>query len=69
LFAANPFPQGPPRQIRAVLWQYWFTSMTEKREQGLWWKRKMLGLYAPTLERGPDGKLNVLEWPGIRTQE
>ena len=34
LFAANPFPQQPPRQVRAVIWQYWFTSMSEKRSQG-----------------------------------
>ena len=25
LFAGNPFPASPPRQVRAVLWQYWFT--------------------------------------------
>jgi lipase maturation factor 1 len=63
LFAGNPFPKQPPKQVRAVLWQYWFTSMAEKGSQGLWWKRKMLGLYAPVLERGDDGKLKVLEWP------
>ena len=26
LFRSNPFPQSPPRYVRAVLWQYWFTS-------------------------------------------
>src|SRR5205807_2018273 len=41
LFANNPFPQ-PPRQIRVLLWQYWFTSMQEKREEGLWWRRQLL---------------------------
>src|SRR5947209_16529695 len=30
LFADNPFPQKPPREVRTVLWQYWFTSMQEK---------------------------------------
>jgi hypothetical protein len=69
LFAGNPFPKQPPKQVRAVLWQYWFTSMAEKRTQGLWWKRKMLGLYAPTLERGDDGKLKVLEWPDTAPPE
>ena len=63
LFAGNPFPQGPPRQIRAVLWQYWFTSMAEKRATGTWWRRQLLGLYAPTLEREPDGTIVVTEWP------
>ena len=26
LFRSNPFPQAPPRYVRAVLWQYWFTT-------------------------------------------
>ena len=63
LFAANPFAGTAPRQVRAVLWQYWFTTSEEKRRQGLWWRRELLGLYAPTLERKPDGKINVVEWP------
>ena len=63
LFAGNPFPASPPRQVRAVLWQYWFTTLAEKRATGMWWKRKLLGLYAPTLELEPDGKFRVVEWP------
>jgi hypothetical protein len=63
LFTANPFPSEPPRQVRAVVWQYWFTSGDEKRAQGLWWRRQLLGLYAPTLERAPGGKIAVVEWP------
>jgi hypothetical protein len=63
LFARNPFPQSPPKQIRAVLWQYWFTTMAEKHATGMWWKRKLLGLYAPVLEREADGKVVVVEWP------
>jgi hypothetical protein len=63
LFAANPFPQAPPRQVRAVLWQYWFTSMAEKREHGLWWRRELLGLYAPAIGLEPGGKIGVTQWP------
>lgn len=63
LFAGNPFPQHPPKQVRAVLWQYWFTSLEEKRTQGVWWRRQMQGLYAPTLTRTPDGRFGVVEWP------
>ena len=65
LFAGNPFPQQPPKQIRAVLWQYWFTSMAEKRAAGLWWRRQFLGLYAPAVELQPDGKIAVTEWPNV----
>ena len=63
LFAGNPFSQQPPQQIRALLWQYWFTSMAEKRSTGLWWRRELLGLYAPTIERTADGQIRVVEWP------
>jgi hypothetical protein len=66
LFAANPFPQAPPRQVRAVLWQYWFTSMAEKREHGLWWRRELLGLYAPAIRLEPGGKIGVTQWPEPR---
>src|SRR5439155_233442 len=63
LFAGNPFPGDPPRQVRAVVWQYWFTDLATKRATGLWWRRELRGLYAPTLEREPAGKIVVVEWP------
>jgi hypothetical protein len=63
LFAANPFPGQPPRQVRAVIWQYWFSTPEEKHAQGVWWTRQLLGLYAPTLQREADGKIRVAEWP------
>lgn len=69
LFTGNPFPQGPPIQVRALIWQYWFTSMAEKRTTGMWWRRELLGRYAPTLERMQDGKIRVLEWPDVRPRD
>jgi lipase maturation factor 1 len=65
LFAGNPFPSAPPQQIRAVLWQYWFTTMAEKRATGRWWRRQYLGLYAPTLEREPNGRIVMIEVPNV----
>ena len=64
LFAGNPFAHAPPRFVRAVLWQYWFTSQDEKRRTGNWWRRQYLGLYAPELTPGPDGKYEAVEMPG-----
>jgi hypothetical protein len=63
LFRGNPFPQLPPRYVRAVLWQYWFTSMDEKRKTGDWWRRESLGLYAPELTITADGRFAAVEWP------
>jgi hypothetical protein len=65
LLAGNPFPHDPPRAIRVVLWQYWFTSLAEHRETGRWWRRELLGLYAPTLERTQAGEVEVVEWPTV----
>ena len=63
LFAANPFSGSPPRQVRAVLWQYWFTSMEQKRTTGDWWTRKLLGVYAPVLERDAAGGVSIVAMP------
>lgn len=61
LFAGNPFPKGPPQRIRAVISQYWFTDMATRRKTGAWWRRETLGLYAPAIERSPDGKFVLSE--------
>jgi lipase maturation factor len=61
LFAGNPFPGTPPRYLRAVLWQYWFTSLAEKRATGKWWRRQLLGTYAPTIQRMADGRFVILQ--------
>ncbi|MGC2163483.1 MAG: lipase maturation factor family protein [Silvibacterium sp.] len=63
LFAANPFATAPPKYVRAVLWQYWFTSTKEKHDTGDWWTRQLLGLYAPTLTLLPSGTVGVVQWP------
>ncbi len=63
LLTANPFADGPPKLVRAVIYQYWFTTLAEKRATGMWWRRKYLGLYAPELTYRPDGQLGVVEWP------
>ncbi len=69
LFAGNPFAREAPQRIRVLLWQYWFTTMKEKRETGMWWRRELRGLYAPTLERAPDGQIKVVEWPTVTPRE
>lgn len=66
LFSRNPFAGSEPRQVRAVIYQYWFTDMKTKRTTGMWWRRELLGEYAPTLEREPDGKIAVLDVPTVQ---
>src|SRR5438128_1778986 len=47
LFERNPFPQSPPRYVRATFYRYRFTTAEEHRETGAWWKRQELGEYLP----------------------
>ena len=69
LFAKNPFGEAPPKQVRAVIYQYWFTDLKTKRATRNWWRRELLGDYAPGLERQPDGKIAVLDFPVAATPE
>jgi hypothetical protein len=59
LFRRDPFAGSPPQQVRAVFWQYGFTTPAEKRRTGLWWWRKEIGLYAPVMERSADGSIRM----------
>jgi predicted DCC family thiol-disulfide oxidoreductase YuxK len=49
LFERNPFPQNPPRYVRATFYRYRFTTIEEHRQTGAWWKRQELGEYLPSV--------------------
>ena len=60
LFRGNPFREKPPKYVRAVLWQYWFSTWEEKKRAGVWWRRELAGEYAPELTKGADGRYAVV---------
>jgi len=39
LFVANPFPEGPPKEIRVRTYRYEFTDRKTRRETGAYWRR------------------------------
>ena len=49
LFARNPFPEHPPRYVRAIVYRYRFTTAAEHGQSGAWWKRQELEEYLPTV--------------------
>ena len=49
LLQRNPFPQAPPKYIRALLYDYQFTTWSERRATGNWWNRRLLGEYFPAV--------------------
>jgi hypothetical protein len=53
LLRTNPFPDRPPRWIRAQLYLYHFTSPDERRRTGAWWTRRLAGPYFPEVRLKP----------------
>lgn len=49
LLERNPFPGRPPRYVRALLYEYRFTSWGERRATGAWWTRRLMGRYSPVV--------------------
>ncbi len=49
LLGRNPFPNAPPRYIRAVVYDYHFSNFRERRATGVWWRRELLGEYLPVI--------------------
>jgi hypothetical protein len=45
LLGTNPFPNAPPRYIRAQYYLYKFTTPAERRTSGLWWNRQLVGTF------------------------
>ena len=43
LFERNPFPNAPPKYIRARLYEYTFITWGDRK----WWDRRLLGPYLP----------------------
>ncbi|QBJ94585.1 lipase maturation factor family protein [Rhodococcus sp. ABRD24] len=47
----NPFPNAPPRFIRARMFRYEFTSRAERRESGAWWTRTFIADFMPAVSK------------------
>jgi hypothetical protein len=53
LLRTNPYPDRPPRWIRAQLYLYRFTSPDEHRQSGRWWTRTYAAPYFPAVRLKP----------------
>jgi hypothetical protein len=53
LLEKNPFPNHPPHYIRAVTYQYKFSTWQERRQTGAWWHREPHGEYLPPIALRP----------------
>jgi len=47
LFARNPFPEHPPRDVRVVRYRYEFTGGSDRARTGNWWRRTPIDFFVP----------------------
>jgi lipase maturation factor 1 len=51
LLALDPFPDSPPRYLRAHIYDYRFATPEERTLDRVWWKRSLSHAYLPTISR------------------
>jgi len=49
LLEKTPFPNAPPRYLRALMYDYHFTTAQERKETSQWWKRDNMRVYLPPI--------------------
>jgi len=64
LLRSNPFPDHPPRFVRAKLYLYEFTSPEEHKRSGQWWKRQYVAEYFPAVSLQNEGLRHVFQEEG-----
>jgi hypothetical protein len=63
LLRRNPFPDAPPRYVRAQLYRYRFTTAAELRRDHAWWHRTLEGSYLrPTALTDEAASRPASEW-------
>jgi len=69
LLRSNPFPERPPLQVRALLYEYHFTTPAERAVNAEWWKRKPVSVYFPPVSLATPGFRQLLEEQGWMEDE
>lgn len=69
LMGENPFPDEPPKFIRASLYKYHFTSKDKSDETRDWWTRERVGDYLPVLSLDEPSFINYVEVSGVQLDD
>ena len=64
LLKSNPFPDRPPKFVRAELYQYRLTDPATRKRNGQWWSRTEAGLYFPPISLDNENFRRVLHAQG-----
>lgn len=66
LIQYNPFPDKPPKYLRAQLYKYHFSKDGKrKKDSGTWWSREHTGEYMPIVTKDESTLVNYLKHTGI----
>jgi hypothetical protein len=68
LLRVIPFPDRPPKYVRALLYEYHFATPAERAASGVWWKREFKRPYFPPISLDNPGFQDALERQGWREQ-
>jgi hypothetical protein len=68
LIRSDPFPDKPPQYVRALLYEYHFTTPEERKQTGHWWKRTLAGPYFPAVSLQTPGFRRLLQEQGWLSQ-
>jgi hypothetical protein len=64
LLKTNPFPDHPPKYVRAELYEYHFASPETRTKTGEWWVRTLAGIYFPAVSLDDPAFRQVLQRQG-----
>jgi Lipase maturation factor len=59
LLAVNPFPEHPPKYVRAMLYDYRFADPTTHAATGQWWVRQRGDSFSPAVGLSDSGRFRV----------
>jgi hypothetical protein len=66
LLRTNPFPDHPPRFVRAELYKYNFATPQQHKQTGNWWVREYAGRYFPSVSLDTQGLRQIYQEEGWR---
>ncbi len=64
LFAENPFADGPPKYVRALLYDYRFADARSRAGHRSWWVRRLDGTYYPSASLADFHRAAARVFPG-----
>jgi hypothetical protein len=64
LLKSNPFPDQPPKFVRAQLFEYHFTDRATRKRTGQWWVRSYAGSFFPPVSLQNESFRQILQEEG-----